>query len=397
MKENDNKKVKLIIYLFVLLIFFISPLLSLPILICLYFFDKNQKGIFYSLLISLVFGFIVYHFIPYQGFDLVKHHNVVNYLSNKSFLEFINLSKVLDLEIIPLLYSYFISMMNNINLLQFFIVSLGYFIILYILYDYRKISDLSILSFIPVVLFTVFGFNTLYFISGLYCYIAIIFFFLAFYYDYVKKQNKILTYIIYISTLFMHSSMFLPFVLLFLYKFLKEKFNLKIIIVCLLIFVFSIQVLTIINSLYPTVIIERIIYMFQVYFGNDSHYKMYYSGSIFFIEITKFIVSLICAYIDNTNLSNKKINGFIYTLCLCTILMMLKTRVAIRYVMLIQFIGIVPMMNMLKNKKNSFIYFGLILGLSILYILFFINVFKNQNFGDLFKNDFLKSFISIFV
>ena len=397
MRKNHSIGLRIILYIFIVSIFLISPLLTFPILLALYFLDKEEKGVFYSLLIGLTLGFIVYHFIPLQGYDLIKHHNVVNTLSNKTFSDFLNLSKVLDLEFLPLLYSYLISMLNNVNLLQFFIVSLGYTIILYILYDYRKISNLGFLSFVSVFMFTIFGFNTLYFISGLYCYIAIIIFFYALYADYIKKQRKTITYPLYFLTLFIHSSMFLPFLLLIFFKLLKEKFDLKLIMLCVFIFVFSIQILTFVNNLYPTVIIERILYMLKVYFGNDSHYKIYYSGTIFFIEITKLIVTLICTYVDNTSLSNKKINDYIYVLSLSTILMMLETRVAIRYVMLIQFIGIVPLINVLRNKKNSAVYFFMIFILSIVYILFFINVFKNQNFGNLFDNDFLKSFINIFI
>ena len=155
-----------------LMIFMLVPIIGLPVYALYYLFDKNKLGIIYSILLGFMFGILAYYFNPPENYDLFRLKLIVSELVNLNFNEVLTLTKVSDLEFIPMIYSYLISLTHNFNLLQFFVVTLGYSILFYMLYDYRKVSELDTLSFIAVVLFTIFGFNTLYFISGLYNYIA---------------------------------------------------------------------------------------------------------------------------------------------------------------------------------------------------------------------------------
>ena len=119
----------------VTLAFILFPIIGLPIYLYYYIFDKNKKGIFYSAIIGLTLGICAYYFVPKLDYDLCRHQLIVEELKGLKFSQFLIIYKQFELEFIPSLYSYIISLANNIDLLQFFVVSLGYAILFYILYD----------------------------------------------------------------------------------------------------------------------------------------------------------------------------------------------------------------------------------------------------------------------
>ena len=383
-----------VLYSILLILFFFFPILSLPLLIFLYIIDKDKKGLFYSILIGVSLGIISYYYVPKEGYDLIKNHNMVLMLQNMKFSDVVSISGSLDLEFIPVFYSYFISFFNNVDLLQFFVVSGGYSILFYMLYDYRKKVSIDNISFFIISLFIFFGFNTLYFISGLYCYLAFIIFSFVFYSEYVNNKNSLICSILYILLIFVHNSLLLPVAILFLMKLLKNKFNIKIVISLVLLFVSTFYVLTYLNTIINSASLQRVLMMYNVYTENNDHYKIYYSGIVFFIEISKLVMTLLCS------LKNQKKDitiNYIFSLSLITILMMIKARLAIRYIMIIQFIGMVPIMNVLKEKKKyRVIYLIVLVILTCIYMAYFIKMFSDQSFGNFFDNKIYKGLIDIF-
>ena len=376
--------------------FILFPIIGLPIYMYYYIFDKNKEGLFYSAIIGLTLGIFAYYFIPKIDYDLYRHQMVVSQLKGLSFSQFLMVYKDLELEFIPSLYSYIISLTNNFDLLQFFVVSLGYSILFYILYDYRKISGINTIPFIFTVLVTIFGFNTLYFISGLYYYIAVILFALAFYNEYVKKSNKIICYLLYILTIFIHNSMAFALLVLFIYKFFRNKFNLKSISICIIIFALSFYVLNFLTINFDISFFKTIQNMYNSYVTKDASLKRLYSGIILFIEITKLVITILCIFTQKEKHKFDGVNGFILLLSLSTVIMMIRSRVMIRFVMLVQFIGIVPMMDSFKGvRNNKLILLMIVIMLSIIYILYFYLVFRYQSFGLLHKNIF-KNIFEIF-
>lgn len=381
---------------FVLLSFLlIIPIISLPVFIFVYFIDKKGNGLFYSILIGVCLGLFAYYFQPKSGYDLVRHHLIVNSLQGKSFFEFYSLKNSFELEFLPLLYSYIISFFNNVNLLQFFVVAGGYSIILYILHDYRKISNINNYVFIPLFLFTFFGFQHLYFISGLYCYLAIILFSFSLYNEYVKNKSKNKCMIIYVTTLFIHNSMFLPFGVLILYKLLKEKSSFSLFFISIILFYFSFIIVEKINIIFNNNLTNSLVSMYGDYMNRNNHFKTFYSGTLFFIEMSKLFIILISTFF-NKNKMFKKLDTYIILFSMIVLLMMTRTRVAIRYIMVIQIVGIVPLVQCLKssNKTKCFIITILMLCLGIFYFIYYYKIFVLQDFGNL-KVDFYKNIISI--
>ena len=396
MKSTINKN-SIILTIIATILFIINPILSLPIIALFYFFDNRSKGKIYSILLGIIFGIMAFYFVPKPGYDLVKHQNMVLTLRGMTLKNVLNASTKLDLEIVPILYSYIISFTSNINLLQFFVVSLGYGVLLYMMNDYRKRTNLDSISFTIMVLFILFGFNTLYFISGLYCYIAFILFSLLFYNEYVLERFKPISALLYILLVLMHNSLALPVLILFVMKIFKDKFNFKTIIIFFLIFIFSYYIITYANSVISSPSLQRILMMYNAYTLKNEHYKIYYSGYIFIIEITKLLVTLYLTLKNTAVAKRKSLSNYILSLSLITVLMMLKARLAIRYIMIVQFLGIVPMMDELsKNEKRKVIYWFILLILTAFYILFFISVFRHQSFGNLFEHGMFNTIFTIF-
>ena len=370
-----------------LFIFILMPLMGIPFYLFFYFFDKNKRGVLYSLLLGTTIGIISYHFIPKVGYDLLRHHQIVYYLTGKSIGEVFRLSNLLDLEVIPILYSYLISFTNNINLLQFFVVSIGYSIILFMLYDYRKRSKTDNITFLAIMVYVLFSFQHLYFFSGLYCYIAIIIFSLAVYMEYVIGMKKQICFVLYILSLLIHTSIVLPFLILIIYKLFGNKLNIKSILITVSIFLSTYIILNVLNNLINNSITNTMLTMYNSYILNDEHLKIYYSGILLYLELSKIIVVGLCIYFDKKD-KLKSINGYIILLTIMIVMMMTRSRVAIRYLMVVQILGMVPLTNSFLNssKIKRLLLFVIILVFGIAYVIYYYNIFSNQNFGNLSDN-----------
>ena len=148
--------------IFLLMCSFI-PIIGLIVTLFLYIFNHKSKGITYSIILALFFGLLAYHFIPLKVYDLYRHHQLVQqFMIDSSLTKLIAIIKNSDLEILPILISYLISFTNNKDLLQMIIVTTGYFILFYMMYDYRKKINISNLYFVLIVANIIFGFYLYY-------------------------------------------------------------------------------------------------------------------------------------------------------------------------------------------------------------------------------------------
>lgn len=355
-------------------------------LILLYIVLINPKGnmIIKSLVFGLLFGIIAYNFIPHKDYDLMRHHLfIIDFIKNDNFNYLITKIHLHQYELIPTIYSYLIAKLNNINLSQFFIVTLGYSTMYYLVSDYAKKMNLNKWYFIPILLFTIFGFYVLYFISGLYFYIAVILFSLAVYLDYQKDTNKIIVYLLYFLTLFIHDSLLFPMAILILYKLFKNRINVISIIIISFVIYFSYDILSflVLNKL---TFLEPIVRMYNAYMLNQDYMRRLYSNHIFFIEISKIITVLIFSLISSIKGIKNKVNYLLILLSLSTIFMITKSIVMIRFAMIIQLIGIVPMIDYFKssnNKKYKIIFYLILVTLSIYYLIYFIYTIRGQTFN----------------
>ena len=377
------------------ILFIIFPIISLPIILLLYFFDTKSKGILYSALIGLIFGIMVYHYIPFNNYDLYRHHLLVSSLTGKDLSYFIMFVKNTSFELLPSLIIYIASRFNNPNLIQFIIVSLGYGILLYMLYDYRKISKANTFVFITITVFTLFGFNTLYFISGLWFYISVILFSFTYYLEDVKHKNKILCYILYFVSILFHNATLFAIAVLLIYRLMKGKLTFKTILIAVLIFTLPALVLELLNNWFNVKIFKSILDMYNAYLGNERM-NAYYHGRVLIIEATKLFITLAAIFLQKERKKGEGINGFVILLSICTIVMLPKSIVMIRFVMPIQFLGIIALFDYLKKVgKSQFVFIICLLFLNAFYIDYFHDRMFYQNFGNLFTDGYYQNLFTL--
>lgn len=377
-------------------IFIVLPFLGVIVASFAYFSKHSKNSMVYSLLMALFMGIIAYHFIPLQSYDLYRHHQIYNSLVGADFKTFLAYLDMVDLEVLPMLVNFLLAKFQNMNLLQFSVITAGYFLLFYMLHDYRKKININTITFIGIFCFTLFGFNVLNFFSGLWNYIAIIIFSFAAYLDYIKNTNKILPYLLYTLSFFFHSSMIFPLAILLIYKFFKNKFNLKTVVITVTIFLIPSVVLSFVNNLIEISLLKEIEYTFNSYFLKNSIMHNFYGSGTIMIELMKLSVTVIAIFLQKEREKVSGLNGFILLLSICTLIMMPKSIVMIRFIMLVQFMGIIPLIDTFKNltKKNLLCLLGLYI-ITAIFGYYFFFLLSNQNFGDLFSEKIFSNLFNL--
>jgi hypothetical protein len=153
--------------------------------------------------------------------------------------------------------------------------------------------------------------------------------------------------------------------------------------------------ITSLNTYFPSSFSKTIMSMYNNYVLNNEHFKLYYSNSIFMFEIIKLILIIVTIFLTQKEKS-KEINGYILLLAFSTLLMLPKIIVSIRYIMIIQLLGInvISSINSSKNKYIKFILNLVILIAGLIYMYYYIKIFSTKNFGYL-EDEFYKSIFEL--
>ena len=379
-------------------IFCISPLFGFMISLFLYFFSKNKYIFISSFIIGISFGILSYYFIPFRTYDLVRHQDVVLKFINLHGESLWNYFMKLDLEFIPKLYSLLISYTYNVDLLQFFVITSGYTILFYIMKDYRTKCDISLKFFILVVMIVIFGFHILYFFSGLYCYIAFIIFSLAFYLDYEKGKSKFFCYALYLLSLFIHNSIVFPLIILIVYKFSNNKINIRLILLGFLLYFGAFVILGFLRTYLDFRIINQLYYMLYAYTTRNHLFIKFYSRYVLLIELLKVVLFVVCIFFlkKKKDYDNKSI-GYIIYLTIFTLVLMINSRIMVRYIMLLQFLSIVSIMDYLSlNKRKPLFMYFLLFSLVVIFGGYFFHLLFGMNFGNFFSDKMFNTIFTIF-
>lgn len=353
MEKMNNTRTRFFIIL--LIISFIFPILGLLLTSFFYFFAKGKKtAIITSILFGVLIAFFAYNFIPDSKFDLVRHQALVNSYSEVHDVDsFVSVYKSSGMELIPQLYSFVISRIGDVNLLQFFPVAIGYSALFYILVDYKNKIKLKNYKFIPVFILVLFGQSTLYYFSGLYNYTAINLFALAFYLDYFKTK-KFSPCILYVSTFFIHTSMVLPIGLLMLYKLCNSKsikrpvvFGILGVCVLLLLLLFG----GVGEYLIPN-IINPLRKMFLSYAGNNERFSRFYRGFGLVVDLIKIGLILMNCWLLRKDKNNSSAKKFVLFLSIVVVALLPISIVVIRFASLALFLSIPMLMDLINDDKR---------------------------------------------
>lgn len=196
--------------IFVPYLFF--PILMTPILI-LYVCKSNEFRKIYMSMICLNIAIISYHYIPPNNYDLSRHYEYMNYISSMNLNYFFSNELFLNTDILTRIFMYFVSLTGNNQLLTFFVAFIGYYIILYIVWDYSYNNNINVIYSLILSIFVCSIFGYIGFISGIRNGLAFILFSLALYLDFIKNKKGILIYMLYVLPVFVHISTILPFLI----------------------------------------------------------------------------------------------------------------------------------------------------------------------------------------
>lgn len=379
------------------LLFLAIPLLSLPIILVAYFRDIKHRGL-YSLFLGLFFGIIAYYLKTPDDFDLVRHHQIVDSLTILNINDLINMLFQSN-EPLTLLINFIVSRFNNVDILQLLVVSIGYWILFYIIGDYAKRKSANIYTLFLTLLFTLSSFTFINFASGLWNYLAMLIFSLAFYWENISLKNKKLCYLIYAITPLIHTSMFLPCFLLIIFKLYNEHLNLRLIIVTVALFIFQPILYFVIHYFSNITLFSQLESMYQAYFINGAQFTNLYGGNVMVMETSKIILYIIVAYLLRKKLPRpiEKIRSFIILLSFVTLLITPSSIVSIRFVLLIQFIGSILLIEILSYKKNftkNILILYMVIA-SFIFLYYQSLTLKGLYFGGLTPNNLITNFYQI--
>lgn len=187
-------------------IYLMMPTVCSLVVLLGYLTTKNHKKIIiYSALLAIIFGIAGYCFRnPATDPDLVRYLEILSTYKGKGLFESFNTAYT-NLYAVDIVF-WIIANFGSPQLLPAFACYIYYFIVLYIINDFKAISGIKTSYFVIYFLFTICATNFGSIVNGIRWPLAFSMFFLAIYRDLYKNQRSFFTYFLYISSFFMHFS-----------------------------------------------------------------------------------------------------------------------------------------------------------------------------------------------
>ena len=219
--------------------------------------------------------------------------------------------------------------------------------------DYKNKIRLDNKYFVPVFITVLFAQPAIYYFSGLYNYLAINIFALAFYLDY-NSGRKVTSMLIYATLPLLHTSMLLPVGVVVLFKILRNKINVWSILIILLIATFFTLNLGHylvydlgMNWLMP---VQKVL---DNYTALNEHYIIQnYGGLGFVINIAEILIAALGCLFTLKDKKNSETKAFLAMFIAIVLLIIPRIVVMVRFAPLVLMIGSVIIMDILKTKKN---------------------------------------------
>lgn len=294
------------------------PFGVLPFIIVGYANINRKNKIIVCSLLALLFGIAGFWFInPATDPDLVRYLKILSLYKDKNIFESFNLAY--DNLYAVDVYFHIIAQLGNPQLLPAISVFIFYFIVFYIVGDFKIRLNVSNKDFIIYTLFVITAVNFCSIVNGIRWPLTSAIFLLAFYREIVQNKKNAFTWILYIIALFFHFST-LVFFALRLILFIRNK---KVIIaigisttfIPYIIGTFSSRLLGFTSSLG---FINQIVYFFNranMYFkwnggswADIVRNSRYYQLESMFYYLIVFIFFVIFVYLNKRRKSRK----FIY-------------------------------------------------------------------------------------
>lgn len=350
-------------------IFILLPIFIAPVVAIIYFRDDRYTAAS-SLLIALTLGLIAYNFSPPTSFDLYRHHQAVEGLMKMSINQAGNLIAT-SYEPLAVAINFLVAKSKNVNLLQLSTVTCGYWIIFFMLKDYAKKYRVKATPLALTLLFTISSLTYINYISGIWNYLAMIIFAFAFYLESQPNKNRIVIYAMYLATPLIHSSMFLPLILLFLFKLCGERLGKRLFIAIGIIFASLPLIPPVVSSLSGFTIFSQLEPMYQAYFASGPRFYNLYAGNVLVMETLKasvYIAIVLLTY-KKASIEAKRVSSFILLLLAAIVTYAPVSIAATRFILLVQLLGFPILMDYLSSK-NTYIKLTLVCIILLLSMVF---------------------------
>lgn len=194
----------------VMAIFVISIILIMPIIICPfamigYWKPKAKYKIVYCIALALFFGIAGYCFKnPATNPDLIRYIQILHQYDGKTLFESFN-TVYSNLFAVDVLF-HFVSLLGDDQMLPAIATFLYYFIVLYIIQDYRFRSNIRTVDFIIYSSFVICVTIFCSIVNGIRWPLSYIIFILAVYRELIQGKKNVLTILLYAVSLLLHFS-----------------------------------------------------------------------------------------------------------------------------------------------------------------------------------------------
>ncbi len=371
------------------LMFIIAPFLCIPLIILGLIRDRKHS-IIYIVLLSLLMALIAYNFNPETTQDLYRY----NYIMDREYST-LNLGQYMQImfnnnKFLFEFLKYIVSQIGNLRILPFVCVFIGYFIVIYTIFDYARIKNIKTYKGIFILLIFLCIFYFINFISGLAQFLATSIGFLAFYLEFVKGKTKIYYKILYVLPGFIHASMFLIILIRILLIFDLRKA--KYFIIPLFVFYGVAK-----NVIYNIVVLFENVPLINVLVSKANMYLLesqstWYStyGITIILLLLFFIVVYLLTNKKYREIENEKFCDLIFIVLLfniCSIqYFVIYTRILDLSIILMN-LYLLQVLDMVKRKHKIIIIIGLVLfslalgsvNLNLIQANDFNNIFSNMN------------------
>lgn len=337
---------------FVTVLFFFFPLITVPLILYLYLKYEKYRTYFSSLL-GIAVGFIAYHMVPPVSFDLYRIQDEIirakGLPTDGAVILLQNSAEPVRDAII-----YLVAQLGNPDLLQFFIVAIGYWIIFYIVGDSSARAHLSWKMTMLVLLTVLLSLTAVSFFSGLWNYFAMILFSLGFYLQIMRNYKAPIPIILYVLAIFVHTSVLFPVILLAVFLLLKRKISITLFVIMIAAFSLP-SIISVLTSLAPDLpLVSQLDAMFKSYFGSKSSLDIEYGPRVIMLELFKLVPIILISTMFKFKISEEKdTQKFSFLLMFAIFAIIISSILFLRYTFLVVLLFTPLFVRFFKENKSS--------------------------------------------
>ena len=372
------------------------PILSTIVNFLGFIMSKKHKKI-YGMLTALSLATIAYTWKPASNYDLYRWHLEMKYLSHYNFQNFIKFATS-NIEILNYGMKYYLALLGDKNLLQFFVTWIGYSEIFWMIADYSKDKEYPKIQFTIMVFFILISLGYIDFISGLWFNLAIINFSLGMYL-YSYKKNKMIPYLfMIISALFHVSTIYLLVLFLFL-KLTKNRHLIRKSVILFLIFLLVGPILNFLSNTFNVGIFNTFNKLYNSYFIHGDRFESLHGGSNLALALFRLFicVMMILMYCKNEQVKTSNYNLAVFVV-FSVVPLIAQAGIFIRFIFFIELLLIPIFLDFVKEKemKNTkfIIFFIILIIIGLLFVKQY-SALKRSNISTGINNNILHNVFNL--